>query len=182
MIERAGIRFNIGDYVNVEIDTEGPTCTCKGTIDGEPVDFSGGQGESLKKILTKTYTITQTSSDPVEIDRVDVSDSMWPANKIILVEIKDLSPINGKFYGFINSALRKANDVQPVTQAYCRFKLSAQGVLELNATTDGVYIDWYSGYFLVKAKKTSSSGAINSEYVLNVYTFDYPDGFYIETE
>lgn len=42
MIERAGIRFNIGDYVNVEIDTEGPTCTCIGTIDGEPVDFSSG--------------------------------------------------------------------------------------------------------------------------------------------
>ena len=47
MIERAGIRFNIGDYINVEIDTEGPTCTCTGTIDGEPVDFSGGESSNI---------------------------------------------------------------------------------------------------------------------------------------
>ena len=60
MIERAGIRFNIGDYVNVEIDTEGPTCICTGTIDGEPVDFGGGGGAS--NIVNGSFTLLDNST------------------------------------------------------------------------------------------------------------------------
>lgn len=55
MIEEAGVRFNNGDYYHLKVDTDIPECEVTGTIDGEPVEFSGGGGSNDLTLATVTF-------------------------------------------------------------------------------------------------------------------------------
>ncbi len=53
-----GGRLNKGDYFSTKIDIDNETAETKGTIDGVPVEFSGGSSDFSTATITLNLTIT----------------------------------------------------------------------------------------------------------------------------
>lgn len=182
MIEEAGVRFNNGDYYHLKVDTDVPECSVVGTINGEPVDFSGGSGGggSYELIAEQEFEVNTDSESEVTVGSINLGAVAWTNAQMLYIKVRDKEGSRSGYYfgndciisnaagdssltiNFEQSVYQRANSYISVTRA------ASLGVYPKKLKTNG-NLDISAKYSELQ------TGTINSTYVVQVYLLSWPD-------
>ena len=144
---------------------------------------SGGGGSAWTLLATATLTVNTTSTSAASAGTVSCGTAAFTADKLIYVRIRDKAGKRaGYFYGSdtLFWGFTKANNTTTTNTYAARsgygYNSSSQW---LSASTSyGVYgysID-STGKLTVRRRYNSSYGTINGNFLVQVYSIDFPDG------
>ena len=149
---------------------------------------SGGDGWTL--VYENDNFIISTTSTSVSTHPLSVgSEELFPLNKFIYVRIRDISgKRNGYFYGSDALLLPRTLSVQYNT-VIATYALDGEGNLLIRSATSAQSPSGY-GLFVrnlvvqngsasctIGSRYNSSFGTIDSTYVIQIFTSNYPSGF-----
>lgn len=141
--------------------------------------LSGGAGSSYKLLKSAEFTVSTTSSTPIDVGTVAAGATAYDSSKIIYVRIRDKAGVRAGY--FTESDTWFPNQYQYKSQTSSlesSGRLSiGKGTVSTSSGSSGVYAYSISsdGTVTIKAKYSSSYGTINGTFVVEVYALDWPD-------
>lgn len=179
--------------------------TANGTYDAEDdnadgyssvtVNVSGGGGDSSYTLLNSSEVSAKTTSNSAKtVGTIAIGDSLYTANAIIYVKIRDKAgKRNGFFYGtdtyFVNSYAgngmsQSLISVRPTilysfnANGKTKFSPTSGGYVFTNSSSSfGVYAANITGTggITIQAKYNTNTGTIDGTYIVDIYLLEWPD-------
>lgn len=179
--------------------------TANGTYDAEDdnvdgyssvtVNVSGG-GNSSYTLLnsSEVSAATTTSGSAKTVGTIAIGDSLYTANAIIYVKIRDKAgKRNGFFYGtdtfFVNSYAGKGTSPSLISvRPTILYSFDANGKTKFSPTSTGYVFTNSSGSYgvyaanitgtggiTIQARYSKNTGTIDGTYIVDIYLLEWPD-------
>lgn len=178
--------------------------TANGTYDAEDdnadgyssvtVNVSGGGDSSYTLLNSSEVSGTTTSNTAKTLGTIAIGDSLYTANAIIYVKIRDKAgKRNGFFYGtdtfFVNAYAGKGSSQSLISiRPTILYSFDANGKTKFNPTSGGYVFTNNSGSYgvyaatitnargiTIQARYNSNAGTINGTYKVDIYLLKWPD-------
>ena len=166
--------------------TENKTYTAPAGTAYSPVTVNvSGSGTSYSTLASKEYAVKSTTQAVTNVGVINV-DETYVEHKLIYVNIRDKSTVaNGCFFGTDTWCYKAPNASAPSGSGFILYYRNDSGniVSATPSSKSGVYVSFSSSgssiNINVSAKFVNgTSGAIDSTYVVTVYSLDFPNDAY----
>lgn len=172
-----GGRLNKGDYFSTKVDVENQTAETKGTIDGEPVDFSGG---SYELIAEQEFEVNTDSGSEETVGTINLGAIAWTNAQMLYIKIRDKEGSRSGYYFGNDCIISNAAGGSPLTINFEQnvYQRATSYISVIRAASLGVYPKKLktNGDLDIAAKYSElQTRIINSTYVVQVYLLSWPD-------
>lgn len=193
MIERAAVRFNPDDYYEMAVDKDAVTCDVHGFMNGEPIDFSGGGGES--NVISGTFKFSTTENRSFDLNipytgsGYPVGFVCWLKNGVAGTEVKNARQSALLVYSFFKVDIDTAPEYGGIPNTDWAYgtviykssspgTLSGAGSVRMNtlrySQSEPTYDTFGINSIVIKNSNTISIGVATSDYgVLSDFDYDY---------
>ena len=151
-------------------------------IDEVTVNVSGGGGSSYALLASQDFEVNTTSSTDIDVGTMNLGSSAYTSDKILYVKIRDKAGARASHYigtdaFMINPFPTRSGTTNLTAYAELVSYLNSSNNYQTTATTTGYGLKGTSltdaGVLTIKARYSSSYGAIDGTYNVSVYLLDY---------
>lgn len=177
-ILRSATRFDQENWFQMVIDKDVPSCEVTGILDGEPIDFSGGEDPAYTLLTSEEFNVSTTSSSVSAVGTVNVNADDWENKGILFVVVRDKAGLRAGHFGF-SMSITPYYAPSPVAGFYGCYVDDTGNVITGFTIKSGVYLNAVNNNagitnLDIRAKYTSSTGIVDGTFVVDVYLLAYP--------